>query len=42
MVIYIALCILIITLIIVFMMLYYSRSDVNFPPVIGKCPDFLL
>lgn len=41
-VIFIALGILIVTLIVVFMMLYYSSSEVQFPPVIGKCPDFFV
>tara|TARA_B100000073_G_C23520225_1_gene487575 strand:- start:254 stop:574 length:321 start_codon:yes stop_codon:yes gene_type:complete len=41
-VLYIALAVLIVTLVVVFMMLYYSTSKVDFPPVIGKCPDFFV
>lgn len=41
-VIYVALVIMIIALIVVFMMLYYSSDNNQFPPVIGKCPDFFI
>ena len=41
-VIYVALVIMIIALIVVFMMLYYSSDKNQFPPIIGKCPDFFV
>ena len=41
-VIYIALAILILTLIAVFLMLYYGKSKNMFPPLIGKCPDYFV
>lgn len=41
-VIYVALIIMILALIVVFMMLYYSSDKNQFPPVIGKCPDFFV
>lgn len=41
-VIYVALVVMIIALIVVFMMLYYSSDKNQFPPIIGKCPDFFV
>lgn len=33
------LVVLIITMIIVYAMLYYSNSELTYPPMINKCPD---
>tara|TARA_Y100000768_G_scaffold361112_1_gene318901 strand:+ start:8475 stop:8771 length:297 start_codon:yes stop_codon:yes gene_type:complete len=36
---YILLVVLIITMIIVYAMLYHSNSELTYPPLINKCPD---
>lgn len=41
-VIYTALGILLVSLILIFMMLYYSSSNQAFPSIVGKCPDFFV